>query len=137
MALPKERIVFDHRSVPTPDDAIAIVQGRPRPREPQPQQIPPSQAPASTRLVQRADLERLRRRLAEPCALAHRDLLTLLAYAIGGDGDPVVGLLEDVRATIAMLGETPADGEPSVFASLERRVAVALELHSRATTPDR
>lgn len=118
MALPKERIVFDTRSVPTGEAVLA--------------HRSPTRAPAP-RLQQRADLERLRRRLAEPSPLGERDLLTLLAYAVGGDGDPVVGLLDDVRATVAMLGELSGAPEPGVFTALERRVAVALELHTRAT----
>lgn len=83
----------------------------------------------------RSDLERLRERLTEPCALKDRDLLTLLSYAVGGDGDPIVGLLDDARATIALLGDSLAAGtEPNLLASLERRLAVALELYSRATS---
>jgi hypothetical protein len=86
----------------------------------------------------RTDLERLRKRLTEPVALKDRDLLTLLSYAVGGDGDPIVGLLDDTRATIAMMGESlsasAAGTEPNLLASLERRLAVALELYSRATS---
>ena len=132
MALPKERIVFDP-PVPSREQTMAIVQTSARSREPSPSQ--PARAP-SARVMQRSDLERLRRRLAEPCALKDRDLLTLLAYAVGGDGDPVVGLLDDARATIGMLGELPAGAEPNLIASLERRLAVALELYARATATD-
>jgi hypothetical protein len=83
----------------------------------------------------RSDLERLRKRLTEPCALKDRDLLTLLSYAVGGDGDPIVGLLDDTRATIALLGDNNSGPtEPNLLASLERRLAVALELYSRATS---
>lgn len=85
------------------------------------------------RLNQRADLERLRRKLTEPCELADRDLLTLLSYAIGGDGDPVIGLLDDARATIGLLSELPSGTEPNLLSSLERRLAVALELYARAS----
>lgn len=97
----------------------------------------PSEAPATVahgkRLNQRADLERLRRKLTEPCELADRDLLTLLSYAIGGDGDPVIGLLDDARATIGLLSELPSGTEPNLLSSLERRLAVALELYARAS----
>jgi hypothetical protein len=96
----------------------------------------PASTPVNRRLAQRADLERLRRRLTEPCELEQRDLLTLLSYAIGGDGDPIVGLLDDTRATVAMLGELPGGTEPNLLASLERRLAVALELYARATATD-
>ena len=133
MALPKERIVFDP-PVPSREQTMAIVQASSKGRDSrEPSQ--PARAP-SARVMQRADLERLRRRLAEPCDLKDRDLLTLLSYAVGGDGDPIVGLLDDTRATIGMLGELPAGTEPNLLASLERRLAVALELYARATATD-
>ncbi|MBX3204852.1 MAG: hypothetical protein KF764_07275 [Labilithrix sp.] len=131
-AHPNERLAFDPRQFPTRADALAVVQDPPRPRDGAGRE---RAAPAAVdrRAVQRADLERLRRRLAEPCALEDRDLLTLLAYAVGGDGDPIVGLLDDARATIGLLGELPTGTEPNLLASLERRLAVALELYARAT----
>ncbi len=134
MAAPKERIVFDP---PTParEHAVAILQAQPKVRDPGREAQQPQRAP-SARMMQRADLERLRRRLAEPCELKDRDLLTLLSYAVGGDGDPIVGLLDDTRATIGMLGELPAGTELDLLASLERRLAVALELYARATATD-
>jgi hypothetical protein len=123
-----QRIVFDTSSVPSSEDAVALMRNRrARTRE----------TATSPRLVQRADLERLRGRLAEPCPLEERDLLTLLAYASSGDGDPIIGLLDDVRATLATLGESTAP-DPNVLTTLERRVAVAIELYTRATaTADR
>jgi len=132
MALPRERIVFDP-PVPSREQTMAVVQAASRARD---AREPSPARPPSPRMVQRADLERLRRRLAEPCDLKDRDLLTLLSYAVGGDGDPVVGLLDDARATIGMLGELPAGTEPNLLASLERRLAVALELYARATASD-
>lgn len=88
------------------------------------------------RATQRADFERLRRRLAEPCTLKDRDLLTLLSYAVGGDGDPIVGLLDDTRAVIGMMADVPANTEPNLLTSMERRLSVAIELYSRATATE-
>ncbi len=134
MAALKERIVFDP-PVPAREQTVAIVQaqskGRDGGRDPGPSAPMPS-----ARVMQRADLERLRRRLAEPCELKDRDLLTLLSYAVGGDGDPIIGLLDDTRATIGMLGDLPSGTEPNLLASLERRLAVAIELYGRATASD-
>ncbi|MDF2697925.1 MAG: hypothetical protein K0S65_6308, partial [Labilithrix sp.] len=122
MALVRERIVLDRIG----GDVPALGQAWSR-------EVPASMPRAKNpRSAQRADLERLRRRLVEPCELKDRDLLTLLSYAVGGDGDPVVGLLEDVRATIATLGELPPGTESNLLVSLERRLAVALELYARA-----
>jgi hypothetical protein len=132
MALPKERIVFDPPA-PSREQTMAIVQAPPKGRDPG---SPQAARPPSTRVKQRTDLERLRRRLAEPCELKDRDLLTLLSYAVGGDGDPIVGLLDDTRAMIGMLGELHLGTEPDLLASLERRLAVALELYARATATD-
>ncbi|MBX3260713.1 MAG: hypothetical protein KF782_13580 [Labilithrix sp.] len=134
-AYPKERLVIDPRSLPSRADALAVVQGQPGPRDAASRERAAPRA-VGARAVQRADLERLRRRLAEPCELKDRDLLTLLSYAVGGDGDPIVGLLDDTRATLGMLGELPAGAEPNLLASLERRLAVALELYARATAED-
>ncbi len=90
-------------------------------------------APAKGR-SKRSELERLRRRLAEPCELKDRDLVTLLSYAIGGDGDPIVGLLDETRATISLLSEVTTAADPLLLLTLERRLSVALELYARATT---
>lgn len=84
--------------------------------------------------AQRAQLERLRAELAEPCALEDRELVTLLAYAAGGDGDPIVGLLEEARATVAVLSESEGGAdERTLLCGVERRIATALELYARAT----
>lgn len=137
----KERVVVDP-AVYERDHTVTLVHGQPWSREPRDREgAEPAGDRAEPRAVnaralQRADLARLRRRLAEPCELKDRDLLTLLSYAVGGDGDPIVGLLDDTRATIAMLSEVPAGAEPEVFASLERRLAVAMELYARATASD-
>lgn len=130
MALPEKRVAFDAR-----EHAVAIVQAPPKVRDGG-RDPAASPRPPSARVMQRADLERLRGRLAEPCDLKDRDLLTLLSYAVGGDGDPIVGLLDDTRATIGMLGDLTAGTEPNLLASLERRLAVALELYARATASD-
>jgi len=109
------------------------------PQEQKHEPPPPPPPPPPKVNAKRLELARLRRRLTEPCALQDRDLLTLLAYAVGGDGDPIVGLLDDARATIGMMGEgqaVPVSTEPNLVASLERRLAVALELYSRATAED-
>jgi len=132
MALLEKRVVFDP---PAREPAVAIVQAEPKGRDVSREPAPSLRKP-SARMMQRADFERLRRRLAEPCELKDRDLLTLLSYAVGGDGDPIVGLLDDARATIGMLGDLPAGMEANLLASLERRLAVALELYARATASD-
>jgi len=126
--------VVAHRERPVVDQKVEAP-----PREPPIAIAPPSQKPGtimSRRAMQRADLERLRRRLMEPCDLKDRDLLTLLSYAVGGDGDPIIGLLDDTRSTISILGEVPMSAEPNLLASLERRLAVAMELYTRATAED-
>lgn len=93
--------------------------------------LPPAR---SKRAGQRAELERLRSELVEPRALEDRDLLALLAYATSGDGDPIVGLIDEARAMISVLGESlTGDEERAVLLGVERRLATALEVYARAT----
>lgn len=129
----RERVVFESAAGAMRDAPVAIVHA---PREAASSAANDPIKSGNRRPAQRADLERLRRRLAEPCDLKERDLLTLLSYAVGGDGDPIVGLLDDVRGTIGMMSEVPSGTEPSLLASLERRLSVALELYARATAED-
>lgn len=87
------------------------------------------------RALQRLELDRLRRELREARSFDDRDLTTLLAYAAGSDGDPVVGLLDEARATLSLLADAAAsDDERSVLVGLERRIAVAGELYARAAS---
>ncbi len=87
----------------------------------------------TTRAVQRAELERLRRELALPTPLDERDLLPLLAYATSGDGDPLIGLVEEARAMVSLLGDADAVDEDArtVLLGVERRLAAALEIYAR------
>jgi len=85
------------------------------------------------RAAQRAELEALRRELVEPKALEDRDLLPLLAYATSGDGDPLIGLVEEARAMVSLLGDGDAVDEDAraVLLGVERRLAAALEIYAR------
>lgn len=84
------------------------------------------------RASQRVELDRLRRELREPRAFDDRDLAGLLAYAAGSDGDPVVGILDEARATLSILADV-ADSEDAraILVGLERRLTVAGELYAR------
>jgi hypothetical protein len=86
------------------------------------------------RALQRIELDRLRRELREARAFDDRDLTTLLAYAAGSDGDPLVGLLDEARATVSLLADAAgSDDERAILVGLERRLAVAGELYARAS----
>ncbi len=86
------------------------------------------------RAVQRAELEKLRNELALPTPLEERDLLPLLAYATSGDGDPLIGLVEEARAMVSLLGDADAVDEDArtLLLGIERRLAAALEIYARS-----
>lgn len=103
-------------------------------RQPSPAGVVAVLPKRNKRALQRAELEGLRRELVEARALDERNLLALLAYATSGDGDPTIGLLEEARAMVSVLGEHIAgDDERALLLGVERRLAVALEVYARVT----
>lgn len=104
------------------------------PRPPSPAGVVAVLPKRGKRALQRAELEGLRRELVEARALDERNLLALLAYATSGDGDPMIGLLEEARAMVSVLGDTAfGDDERALLLAVERRLATALEVYARAT----
>jgi hypothetical protein len=104
------------------------------PRAPSPAGVVAVLPKRSKRALQRAELEGLRRELVEARALDDRNLLALLAYATSGDGDPMVGLLEEARAMVSVLGDAlGGEDERALLLGVERRLAVALEVYARVT----